>query len=631
MYKTSIPINCDKFYRTKDKQVILDELRAFDADRVMLNFETALDGQVLLYDEGEYRRQINRMREACDFFKAHGYEVGAWFWGLQFDEQFPFVRIKTLRGKEVNKFACPSDADFLNAFGRCLEDVARTGVDIILLNDDVRFGAWGGFGCLCKNHVRMICDELGEELDEESLAKLITSGGKNRYRDAFLKANKATLENYAVKMRQAVDKVNPNIRLGFCACMSSWDIDGDAFELARLFAGKTKPILRLIGAPYWTACQGEESRLGAIIEMERMEASWNPCPDIELIAEGDAYPRPRLNCPASYLEGFDTALRASGDLDGILKICVDYVSNVGYETGYLRQYVKSKPIYRAIEEHFEDKRSVGIRIYESKNKVAVMQMPNALGGSSDMEQVFYSSAARVLSANAIPTVYEGSGVTGICFGENAYALGEECLERGMIIDALAAKILAERGIDVGIEAFGAATRIKFQYFCDSDNYVIAAGRVTYNVKTSPNAEIISYAAKRLDESGIPFCYRYENAKGQRFLVFNCNGKDNEMLLKHQANAKIIADSAEWLSGSRLPAFCYGHPNLYMQCKENSEELVIGIWNFFEDEAAEPVVLLGGEYESAEILCGSGELVGDRVKLDDIPPYSFRGIVLRKAK
>ena len=95
MYKVSIPINCDKFYRTTNKQLLLDELKAFDADRVMLNFETSLDGHVLVYNQEDYKRQIDRMSEACTFFKSHGYEVGAWFWGLRFDEQFSFTQIKT--------------------------------------------------------------------------------------------------------------------------------------------------------------------------------------------------------------------------------------------------------------------------------------------------------------------------------------------------------------------------------------------------------------------------------------------------------------------------------------------------------------------------------------------------------
>ena len=220
MYRVSIPVNCNKFHRTKDKQSILDELRAFDAERVMLNFETALDGHVLLYHEENYRRQLDRMREACAFFKEHGYEVGAWFWGLQFDEPFGFTRIKTLGGKCVDRFACPTEERFLAAFRRCLGDVAKTGVDLILLNDDLRFGAWCGFGCLCENHRKMISEELGESLEEEQLKERILSGGKNKYRDAFLRANKVALENYAKEMRAAIDEVDPRIRMGFCACMT---------------------------------------------------------------------------------------------------------------------------------------------------------------------------------------------------------------------------------------------------------------------------------------------------------------------------------------------------------------------------------------------------------------------------
>lgn len=71
------------------------------------------------------------------------------------------------------------------------------------------------------------------------------------------------------------------------------------------------------------------------------------------------------------------------------------------------------------------------------------------------------------------------------------------------------------------------------------------------------------------------------------------------------------------------------PNLYLQCKEDKKYLVIGIWNFFEDEAIEPVIRLAKEYDRAEFLFGSGTLLGDRAVLSDIPPYGFRGIVLEK--
>ena len=80
MYRVSIPINCDKFHRARDKGAIVRELRAFDASRVMLNFETSLDGHVLLADRAASERQLARMAEACRFFRGEGFEVGAWFW-----------------------------------------------------------------------------------------------------------------------------------------------------------------------------------------------------------------------------------------------------------------------------------------------------------------------------------------------------------------------------------------------------------------------------------------------------------------------------------------------------------------------------------------------------------------------
>jgi hypothetical protein len=235
----------------------------------------------------------------------------------------------------------------------------------------------------------------------------------------------------------------------------------------------------------------------------------------------------------------------------------------------------------------------------------------------------------VLSANAIPTVYTGKGVTGIAFGENAYALSEEAFEKGLIIDALAAKILSDRGIDVGVKSFGGEIPVKYQYIKDTDNYIIAGYKSVFAVELAQTAKVMSYGAQDFDKLDLPFCYQYENGKGQRFLVFNCIGKDCEMLLKHHANAKMIADSVEWLSGNKLPAFCYGNPNLYMQCKEDENALVVGLWNFFEDEVIEPVIELGQAYQSAEFLCGQGSLYEDTVRLDDIPPFGFRAIVLSK--
>ena len=107
---------------------------------------------------------------------------------------------------------------------------------MIMFDDDLRYGFFDiGFGCLCDNHVAAISEILGEKLTGEELSKRILSGGRNKYRSALLEANGSFLEEFAGDMRTYVDSVNTNIRLGYCSCLTSWDIDGtDPMRVSRI-------------------------------------------------------------------------------------------------------------------------------------------------------------------------------------------------------------------------------------------------------------------------------------------------------------------------------------------------------------------------------------------------------------
>lgn len=102
-------------------------------------------------------------------------------------------------------------------------------------------------GCICENHIAYMENILGEKLNPQELSKLILTGGGNKYRSAWLKAKRHYFEVFAKEMREAVDAVNPKIRLGNCSCLTVWDIDGiDSASVSRILAGGTKPFLRLI-------------------------------------------------------------------------------------------------------------------------------------------------------------------------------------------------------------------------------------------------------------------------------------------------------------------------------------------------------------------------------------------------
>jgi hypothetical protein len=418
--------------------------------------------------------------------------------------------------------------------------------------------------------------------------------------------------------------------------MSTWDFDGvSASELARICAGKTKPLLRLIGAPYWASLRAWGNRLQDVIELERMERSW--CGDgIEILAEGDAYPRPRFACPANLLEGFDMAMRATGVTDGIHKYVLDYASPVTYEDGYVKKHLKNKPLYEQIERGFSDKTPRGVRVYEYMTKFEDADVPACYEGSDAVLHLFFSQASRLLSSQSIPTVYEGLGTVGIAFGENAKYLEEGALENGLILDILSAQILQKMGVDVGLVSVGDAYTASMEYFPKEGQYVALQGCAMRKVQLNPRAVVLSEAV----EDGIGFSanfgqgasretasYVYTNAQGQSFLVFAFEGYSvSERATRHYARGAQIEEFIRSL-GKRLPAVMLGNPDCYMLCKENEKGKAVWIGNFFADECLFKTVTLDRAYEKIEFIGCTGRLLGDRVEIDEIPPYASVGFIV----
>lgn len=622
MYTISVPLMNGNVKRN-DRERALQELRRLDAKRVFLSLDT--------YEtDGEKRASaLKELTDNCRFFQENGLEVGAWIWTFEVKNNTAFRNMRSIKGTEIKHIMCPTDENFVAFAADYIRDIARCGVDLIQFDDDFRYGFLAESpACLCDGHIAMINGITGETSTREELYNNIVSGGKNKFRDAYLKVNGDAFRSFARAVRKAVDAVAPTVRIGACACMSAWDIDGtDAYELARILAGNTKPFVRLIGAPYWAVNKSWGNCLQDVIELERMESAWTRNGDIEIMAEGDAYPRPRINCPASYLEGFDTAIRAAGCTDGILKYAIDYTSHVDYETGYAKFHERNRGVYSDIDRVFGDKVSCGVRVYESMKKVSNMVMPTQVNGQVDIQDLFFSKAARTLACNSIPTVYDGEGVCGIVFDENARTLPLSALKNGTILDIAAAEILTERGVDVGLRKICSPLKgngiLYEEHFLNDDNHVSAMGAEIYDIEIDATAEILSDIA--VFAGKVPVSYRYENANGERFLVFNLNTRHGDLsLLKQYARGRQIADTVFWLSGKKLPAYVYGHPSLYVQAKEKDGRLAVGLWNFYADTAIEPIVELGKTYSKMACIHCDGRLEGDRVYLNDIAPYTFVG-------
>ena len=626
MYTLSIPFKL--MAPTYDRNAVLADLREAKATRVIL----ALG--YLNTDAEKTERVYERLREEIPAYQKEGFEVGVWCWTFLLEGDPPFEPMTDAENGDIGsvnkgsntKVCCPLGEDYLRFMERHLQRVAAMHPDLILYDDDFSFriASKASPACFCPLHRAKMEQILGEPLPKvPNLYKTMYEGKPSRLRSAFLKACGDSLIEFSARMRRAVDAVDPKVRMGQCACLTTFDADGvDSFTISKTLAGNTKPFLRLIGAPYWEEGGRSLGRLTEVIELERMERAWYEGDDMEIVAEGDAYPRPRYRCPAAYLELFDAALRADGHFSGIMKYMADYTSTAAYERGYFERHKKDLPDLEAMAAEFAPLAPAGVRIWETMRKLENADFSREEDGGEIARQQLFSRATRLAAHNSIPTTYYGTGCGGICFGENARALDPAALGKPLILDAVAARILAERGIDTGVEAFGERFVPEFEDFTKTGEEICC---YSAGAAFAERLTLKAGAALRSVWSGgenLPASFTYRNANGQIFLVFAANafGSSKAYLENYERQRLVFDFFAE--NGSPVPAVCRKNPNLYVVCKGDADRMVIGLFNCFADEIDGLTVDLAQEWESAEYHRCAGTLSGKRVKIDHVPAYGW---------
>ena len=565
------------------------------------------------------------------FFEGHGFETGVWV-GETIGHGSPgrvsdtYTSVVNLDGKAAPGAFCPLDEQFAGDICDLVTRVARTGTKMIMLDDDFRMAFRGGLGCCCDRHLADYRRRLGETVSREEIMAKAFCGKPNKYRDAWLDMTGETLKNFARRIRAAIDRVDPGIRAGLCASPSTWDTDGvDSITLTRILAGGTRPFLRLIGAPYWAVNKNWGNNLASVIELSRLECHWAAADDIELFSEGDVFPRPRHTTPASYLEGFDTAMRAAGTTQGILKYMLDYTARISYEKGYLDRMAGNLDLYAGIDRLFGGKKAAGVNVLEVMQKLRQMDLPETPAGANAVENLVFPMSQRFLADNAIPMAYGDDQMPTIIFGENAKYADRTILKNGAILDAEAAQIFAGRGVDVGLLSMQESQAIQEHYLDEDESVTLYSGVRFYHLILNERARLLTTLIGADRE--IPGAYTYENALGERFLVFPFKAMARDATgaaFRTYARQRLLSGSIAWLCGQPLAAVCAGHPDLYMLCKKGPSGLAVGLWNFHADSVEKPVVVLSQTYGGLTCLNCTGILSGNQVVLSEMAPFSFAG-------
>lgn len=633
MRKISVPIAIQSLSDTeleKDLEKYLDYFKKGKVDRV---FITVLPGPYTAQFDDDIRS--DKFKRTVQFFKENGFETGVWIscFGhggtLSHEDKNlagnNYRKITGVMGETAQNGYCPSDENFTADYTERVKYIAELNPDMIMLDDDFRLNLREGYhmGCFCSGHLKEFYRLTGEEIPREKIEGLVFSGGKNKYRDAYMDMLCKTLTDFAVSVRKAIDEVNPEIRAGVCTTPVAWDFDGtDVPGLSKVFAGKTRPFVRTFGAPYHFPYSLIET-----IENERMQMSWikNTDPDTEVFSEGDVYPRPRYNVASKQLELFDLILSCDPNNDGCLKYMFDYDYRVGYEEGYIKAHIRNADTVNRVTELFADKQMTGISVFEAMHKIR-----NAVWDKEKKPDYMFSSlAASLISKNSIPTSYEETGYPVFVGGESARYIPAERLKNGAVLDSGAALILKQRGIDVGLISAESTQCAEGEYYINDEHTISYSGIHAKKLVCSAGAEVLTliYPQKT------PGAYKYENADGTRFLVFagefrNIDAFDKQYFNNYYRQHQVT-EGIEWAAGKKLPAVCEKNPNLYIMAAKNDKAMSILAVNIFADEIAEPVITLDKAYSSVRFLNCSGDLRGNKLYLSEIPSFGFAAFEVKE--
>lgn len=615
----------------------LSELKRAGADRVFIFVSN-------LWNDAELEGSMRLLGENIAFYRENGLEVGVWITGFghggalnvpEENKASGFTHLVGLSsGGTADDSFCPLDESYSSGYMEFVRRICEQHPTLLMIDDDLRLSMHGAvdIGCACELHIAELSRRIGQRLDRAELSKQIFSGKPNELRDIWLDTMRDTLLGFGRRVRETIDRVDPTIRAGQCACITTWDLDGaDAIELSRTLAGKTKPFLRLIGAPYWNNEHFSGTmNLGNIIELERMQLNWcrENAPDIEVFTEGDAYPRPRYRTPSCFVEGFDQALLADKRADGILKYMLDYNQTPLYETGYIDRHVRNSPLRDEIAAYFSGQ-DEGIYCFEPIH--LDRERDCTLTGQAALLSEVVRPSIKLCTACSMPVSHEHDGHSpAIIFGESARHSSNRFDSMPLIVDAAAADIL---GSDIcGMSFFEPISGNVTELFEASNEEIAVSSGGLCRVELCPEAEVLSWWIK--GGARYPAVWRYINSRGQRivgyaFIAMTAFSRRDPLCLSYERQRQLC-EAVEWLQGTMPAAYLPKNTDLYILCKRDGDKLSVGLWNFGSDEILPSEVKLDRAYRTIEPI-GQAlmRLEGDKVALETaIQPFGFAGFEVK---
>lgn len=559
-------------------------------------------------DPAYFRAWSKELRARIPFFAKAGIETGFWLGHsighggtLSGEATDLFQPVIGPGGKAASGCFCPADPRFRAYLAKVMGIIAESGVGLMLLDDDFRLnlhGADAQAGCFCPLHLELFAEKYGSSLSREELFRKAICGAPSRAREVWLETMASTLMALAGEISASVHGANPKVRLGLATAMTLWSSEGvDMRSLLSLLAGGTRPLIRLIGAPYWSR---DPANIGWITEYGRLQKSWLKGFDAEIMVEGDTFPHTRYFCASETLTAFEAGMAVSG-ITRTLLYPVLYAQTPSREKGFTDGIVASRPAMAALAAFVpDDYVDLGVEPVYRPNGFSHTLMPD----DPKAQSLYWPdepAALRILGRLGIPMGYGGKGPV-VFSGHGAAGLPDAeirtLLARGALIDATAAKWLSSRGFDLGVESFAPGPQPAFERFLNGpyagdEVLLLTDGEGLYwRMKLKKGAEILSefvtgpgtetYPAAFLCGKKICVaCFDFYAARNGRQLAYS--------YARQEQWAAVFAR----ISGRPLPAIVPGEPDVRVVCRvaPDGKRVVVCLQNLRVDPLVDPVIRL----------------------------------------
>lgn len=590
-------------------------------------------------------------------------EIGWWLApSISSAHGFPGQRIIDCEGHDTFA-ACPLSEEFADALCERIEACIGIGrPSVMFVEDDYTLSNHGGMnamkGCFCPLHLAEYAKRVGREYTGAEIAAMFRGPTKENaaLRRAFAELSRDSLAHLASRVRATIDKVCPEMRV--CLCQSGFiDIDGDATEaVARAFAGRTRPMVRVFGAGYFSEAP---AKIPGDMAHAFYTAQHLPR-DIELVHETDPYPHTRFYNSALYLVSELSAAVMAG-LDGSFYYCTQYLDDPLADTGYAKRFMAESRRLGEVRAIRATMRQCGVRmVYDPAEAYMYRETKERMATG------MLTVGGYFLGKMGLPMTMAEDASAALLVGTAPNGLSDEQVERilsgGVLMDAEAATLLNKRGFGdlIGCDTVSQPRDM----FYDREVIEPASGckgrgrelnnaryrwkaiigwspkgSVTAKLVPRPGAEEWSSLYDIDGRKVAPATVYFENAKGGRVCVMHrsLNTQPHPSIYSERKQ-ELFVNLFDRLSRGTLDVCANETPGTWVVAARNDSELLVMAENLAGEPRDDFALRFSPEWAGASVFRieqdGSRKLIGEasgrfRLPAGSLPPTTPEFFLVKK--